>query len=171
MKNHYKILQIPRTSTQKDIKNKTKDLISQIKKSNIKSEEKKSLSNQVYESYKFLSDYHKRKSLDDYLDSQYNIIQPRQSLINTNDFFGNEMGLLGGIFNMSFDLPENISNNKSYFYSKSSSTVGKLDKDGNWVSTVTEHTNDNGKKDKKEYKKITKKDNIKKEKPSLVWEF
>ena len=66
MKNHYKILQIPRTSTQKDIKNKTKDLISQIKKSNIKSEEKKSLSNQVYESYKFLSDYHKLTAMPEF---------------------------------------------------------------------------------------------------------
>ena len=41
MKNHYKILQIPRTATNKDIKNKTKELLSQIKKSKISDEEKK----------------------------------------------------------------------------------------------------------------------------------
>ena len=168
MKNHYKVLQIPRTCTNKDIKNKTKELLEQIKKTNISETEKKKLSMKVYESYKFLNDYHNRKSLDDYLDSQYKIISDDKNIIPSDSIFDNfGLGLLGS-FTLPFNFDEiekdlkNNKNSKSYFYSKSSSTKSELDKDGNIVYKTKEYINDNGKKDEKEYSKHVKKEDLQK---------
>ena len=57
MKNYYSILQIPRSASQKDIKNKTKNLFEQIKNSDASTQQKEGLSLQVLEAYKFLADY------------------------------------------------------------------------------------------------------------------
>lgn len=157
MINHYKVLQIPRTCSNKDIKNKTKELLDKIKKSNISESEKKKLNIKVHESYKFLNDYHKRKSLDNYLDSQYKIVSNDKKKYSDDKFFDNlGFGLLG-----SFSIPFNFDeleknfkenkNSKSYFYSKSSSTKSDLDKDGNVVYKTKEYINNNGKKETKEY--------------------
>jgi hypothetical protein len=154
MKNHYKILQIPRTCSNKDIKNKTKELLEQIKKSNITKSEKNNLSMRVYKSYKFLNDYHNRKSLDDYLDSQYKIISDNTHTTPSDRIFDNfGVELLGSLsIPFNFDELEKYSkNSNSYFYSKSSSTKSELDKDGNVVYKTKEYINDNGKKDEKEY--------------------
>lgn len=168
MKNHYKVLQIPRTCTNKDIKNKTKELLEQIKQTNITESEKNKLSMKVYESYKFLNDYHNRKSLDDYLDSQYKIISDDKNITPSDSIFDNfELGLLGS-FTVPFNFDEfekdfkNNKNSKSYFYSKSSSTKSELDKDGNVVYKTKEYINDNGKKDEKEYSKHVKKEELQK---------
>ena len=80
MKNHYKVLQVPRSANNKDIKNKTKELLSQIKNSKISDSEKNKLSMKVYESYKFLNDYHSRKSLETF---QYRST-PSTSLTSSN---------------------------------------------------------------------------------------
>ena len=150
MKNHYKVLQIPRTCSNKDIKNKTKELLEQIKKSNIIESEKKKLSMKVYESYKFLNDYHNRKNLDDYLDSQYKIISDDELNTPSDNIFDNfGLGLLGS-FTVPFNFDEfekdfknmNNKNSKSYFYSKSSSTKSELDKDGNVVYKTKEYINE-----------------------------
>ena len=172
MKNHYKALQIPRSATNKDIKNKTKELLSQIKNSKISESEKNKLSMKVYESYKFLNDYHSRKSLDDYLDSQYKIIDNNKRKSNIDPFFDNfGLGLIGS-FTMPFDMKEfedsfkdlstKDKNSKSYFYSKSSSTKSELDKDGNIVYKTKEYVNDNGKKNKNEYSNKVKKEDLEK---------
>ena len=93
MKDHYKVLDLERSCTSKDIKNKAKKLLDNIKKSKVKLEKKNELKNQVFESYKFLMDYHKRKSLDDYIDSvnnkvEYNIIEtPGIDSKQFHDFF------------------------------------------------------------------------------------
>ena len=170
MKNHYKVLQIPRTCSNKDIKNKTKELLEQIKNSNIIESEKKKLSMKVYESYKFLNDYHNRKNLDDYLDSQYKIISDDELNTPSDNIFDNfGLGLLGS-FTVPFNFDEfekdfknmNNKNSKSYFYSKSSSTKSELDKDGNVVYKTKEYINDNGKKDEKEYSNHGKKEDLQK---------
>tara|TARA_E500000178_G_scaffold326962_1_gene355621 strand:- start:421 stop:924 length:504 start_codon:yes stop_codon:yes gene_type:complete len=154
MKNYYSILQIPRSASQKDIKNKTKNLFEQIKNSNATGQQKEELSLQVLEAYKFLYDYHKRKKLDDYLDSKYKIVDKNKSNLN------NPLQELD-ILLSDFGLPIDLNNNKkSYFYSSSSVTSSKLDKDGNVISSTKEYINNNGKKDKKEFKNITPKNDI-----------
>jgi len=159
MKNYYKVLQIPRISTNKDIKNKTRELLQIIKKSDISKSEKIKLSMKVYESYKFLNDYHNRKSLDDYLDnnldSQYKIINndkldSQYKIINNdnhNDTIFDNLGLklLGSLSIM------NNQPSKSYFYSRSTLNKSEYDKYGNVVYKTREYINDNGKKDTIEY--------------------
>lgn len=154
MKNYYSVMQIPRSASHKDIKEKAKDLFDQIKNSNATGQQKEELSLQVLEAYKFLSDYHKRKKLDNYLDSKYKIID--KSDINIDNSM-NELDILL----QEFGLPINLNNNKkSYFYSSSSVTSSKLDKDGNIISNTKEFTNNNGKKDKKEFKNVTSKNDV-----------
>ena len=163
MKNHYQVLQLPRSASAKEIKNKTKELIISIKNSNISNQEKNKLNNQVYQSYKFLTDYHKRKSLDDYLDSTYKIIQPNKMPLQTSSFFDDDdfgISIFSNILPIEFNNLTNKKNSKSYYYSSSSTTSGKLDKDGNYVTKTKEYTNNNGKKDHKEYSNIYKKDDI-----------
>lgn len=169
MKNHYKILQVSRNSKTNEIKEKTKLLLNQIKKSNVTKEEKIKLSKNVYESYKFLCDYHNRKSLDDYLDSQYKIVDSKSANSKFSDFNDPMIGLISS-FNLPLDLnfddelfnqKNNISNNNSYYYVKSSSVKGELDKDGNMVYKTVEKTNDNGKKNEKEFTNKVDKDKIK----------
>ena len=163
MKNHYQVLQVPRSASTKDIKTKTKELINNIKKSNISNEEKNKLNSQVYESYKFLTDYHNRKSLDDYLDSTYKIIEPSSKSINPSSFFDDDdfgISLFSGIIPIDLNTLSNNKNSKSYFYSKSSTTSGSLDKNGNYITKTKEYTNDNGKKDQKEYSKTYNKDDL-----------
>ena len=161
MKNHYKVLQVSRNSKNKEIKDKTKLLLNEIKKTNISNQEKNKLSAQVYESYKFLIDYHSRKSLDDYLDSQYKIVN------NSSNFQDPFFGMISS-FSVPFDLNEiendflkNKSNSKSYYYSKSSSTKGELDKNGDMIYKTKEVINDNGKKNENEFSKKINKDKIK----------
>lgn len=158
MKNYYSILQIPRSASQKDIKNKTKNLFEQIKNSDASTQQKEGLSLQVLEAYKFLADYHKRKKLDDFLDSKYKIVDENDSNINdVNDTFKEINMLLSD-----FGLPVDLNNKKkSYFYSSSSVTTSKLDKNGNIISNTKEYINDNGKKDKKEFKNNIKSFKIK----------
>ena len=166
MINHYNILKVPRLSSNLQIKNKAKKLLKDIKSSNLQTSEKNKLSKQVYESYTFLKEYHNRKSLDDYLDSQFKIIPNEDEEENPNIFgFMNLSPFdLSNLGEKMKDMENNLdrNNGRTYFYSSSSTTTSNLDKDGNLVSQTKETINNNGKKDKKEYKTVTKKDNLKK---------
>lgn len=162
MKNHYSILQISRNAKNKEIKEKCRDLLDKVSKSEITHDSKKKLKKEIYESYEFLTDYHLRKSLDDFLDSQYKIIQP------DNTFYKKpSMEIIGmiplnlGQFERELKDMENILNNDSgYFYSSSSITSNKLDKDGNLISKTKEYSNNNGIKKEKEYQKLLNKNEL-----------
>jgi DnaJ-class molecular chaperone len=176
MINHYEILKVPRMSTNEEIKIKAKKLLKDIKSSSLPSKEKNKLSKQVYDSYIFLKEYHNRKSLDEYLDTKYKIIPDQENFIDNE--FGNIFGFMNLIpFDLN-NLGEKMKemenkmddrmdnkmdgNKKTYFYSSSSTTTSNIDKDGNLVTQTKEVINNNGKKDKKEYNTVTKKDKINK---------
>ena len=176
MINHYEILKVPRMSSNDEIKMKAIKLLKEIKSSSATTKEKNKLSKQVYESFLFLKEYHKRKSLDEYLESKYKIIPDQENPLD-NDF-DNIFGFMNLVpFNLN-NLGEKIKemenkmdnkmdkSKKTYFYSSSLTTTNNIDKNGNLVSQTKEVINNNGKKDKKEYQTITKKDNTKKK--SLV---
>jgi len=181
IKNHYKVLDVPRSSSSKDIKAKTKILLKNIKNSDISVDEKKKLVKKVYESYNFLTDYHLRKSLDEYLDKEYEknykIIDEKDYMKNNNlpnspfDLLLNnnfpKVSLfeipLNDIFDNDFEKHfKSNDNNKSKFYSSSSLTTTKLDKYGNVVSKTKQYINDNGKKDTKEFTKTIDKNKLNK---------
>ena len=162
MKNHYSVLQISREAKTNEIKEKCKELIKNVKNSNISTEQKNKLNKEIYHSYQFLTDYHSRKSLDDYLDSQYKIIPAESKLPIQN--FGIASFDFNNLAKELFDLENFIStenNNKnSYYYSSSSVTTNEMDKDGNIISKTKTFRDNNGKKDKKEYSNFIKKDQI-----------
>ena len=168
MINHYEVLGISRTTSTVDIKNRAKFLIKKIKNQDLKTNEKNDLLNKVYKSYEFLKDYHNRRSLDEYLESNYKIIYPEEEN-NKQEFTMMPFSFNFGDFDKTFTDFENnfnnLKNNKkgdSYFYSSSSYTTTNLDKDGNLVSNTEKIINDNGKKDKKEYKTVTSKKDLNK---------
>ena len=82
MKNYYNILKIDKNATSDEIKIIITKKIEKIKKSHITSEKKKLQLNELEEAYKFLNDYHKRKSLDEYVEN--NMIDYTNTNISTN---------------------------------------------------------------------------------------
>lgn len=166
MKNYYKVLNVQRSSSSSEIKTKAKELLKDVKKSKISTQEKNKLSKEIFESYEFLIDYHKRKSLDDYLDSQYKILSPKEKPFE-NDMFS-MMPLIFDFKNNTNNLEKEMNkleseikkNDNSYFFTSSSITTNEMDKDGNIISKTKKYTNDNGKKDKKEYNKKSKVENV-----------
>lgn len=159
MKNHYSVLQISRDAKNSEIKEKCKELLQQVKKSNIPTKQKNKLSKEIFESYEFLADYHSRKSLDDFLDSQYKIISPQADEPVLSLFNMIPIGI-------NFDELEkefNNTGNDGYFYSSSSITTNELDKNGKIITKTKQSINDNGKKEEKEFNNIyDKKDYSKK---------
>ena len=194
MINHYKILGIDQSADSKKIKETTKILFNKIDASNNTDEKKSKMKKSIYESYKFLTDYHSRKSLDDYLDSmnnQYKVINrnefnPFTEFDNLNNVFSSFTPIHSGSFrsfvnNIEKSVKnENInsssnSNNKSSqnnYYMKSYSSKVFPDKNGNYIQEVVEKTNNNGKKEEKKYKNTIKKNNNKLEPINklLKWE-
>ena len=87
--------------------------------------------------------------------------------VNNNSFFDDDFGFgLIGSLSIPFNLEEfenDSKHNKTYFYSKSSSTKGELDKDRNMIYKTKEFTNNNGKKDERSFENTINKDNLKKE--------
>lgn len=155
MKNYYKVLQVKRSASSSEIKQKAKELLKEVKKSEISTKEKNKLSKEIFDSYEFLIDYHKRKSLDDYLDSQYKILSPKEEPFKNSIF--SMMPLIFDIKNDSNNFEKEMKkNDNSYFFSSSSITTNKMDKDGNIVTKTKKYSNNNGKEDEKEYSKITK---------------
>ena len=158
MRNYYKILDLDKSATSSKIKQKVKKKIQELKDSNLTNMEKKKILLEYEEAYKFLSDYHKRRKLDEYLEMNNSI-----SLFN-NDFIGDSLisrfnDVLDSPFFMpkfSFDekdLQKNVKNGGSFYsYSSSSSTRNK---DGEIIIDQYESTNNNGKKNES-HKIITK---------------
>ena len=170
MKNHYQILSLDPKCSTSEIRKKAKELLEKINNTTGTKEQKNNLKKQMYESYKFLTDYHKRKSLDEYLDdinknkiSNYNIIsQPNEINLDDdeeNSFFG---GLIDNIFEsiLPFNNPQirimkmNEPSENQNFFSKSVISTFKSDKNGNLIGDVHEVINDNGKKSEKKYKDV-----------------
>ena len=157
MKNHYQVLDLDRSATSKEIKVKSQNLLDQIKSSNTSNLEKDKLRKKVLESYKFLTDYHQRKSLDDYLDkknSNYKIINNKEVNPDNNSII-TPLNLIDLMFN---DMEKSLSNksNTGNMFVKTYSSRIKPDKNGNLIEEVVETTNNNGKKNEKKYKNIYK---------------
>ena len=171
MKNYYKVLNIQRTASTSEIKQKTKELLKEIKKSNLTTEKKNQLSKEVFESFEFLNDYHKRRSLDDYLESQYKILSKDDKPLNNGIFTMMPFAFDVKNFDQEIDkININNNNDNSYFFSSSSITTNEMDKDGNIVTKTKKYTNDNGKKDKKEYSKKTKIEDVERNLNNLIKE-
>ena len=69
MKNYYNILNVSKDSSNEEIKEKTKQLVNDLKLEKIYKNEKDSKMKELEEAYTFLTNYHKRRSLDEYLES------------------------------------------------------------------------------------------------------
>ena len=152
MKNYYNILKIDKNATSDEIKIIITKKIEKIKKSHITSEKKKLQLNELEEAYKFLNDYHKRKSLDEYVEN--NMIDYTNTNISTNtnsvwDQFNKSMQIFDNIdnlfngFNSSGLFDVNNSNNS--FQQNSSFISTKIDENGNVVKEEKNSTNQNGK--------------------------
>ena len=161
--NHYKIIDIPRTASMKQIKNKTKELLKNIKNSNISITDKKKFVKKVYNSYNFLTDYHLRKGLDDQLDLIYNktykIIDDSNEIDTDTDIVSPFSFLKIPLFEM-LDLP-NEDRGNNYFFSKTRIISSHTDKNGNLISNSKETVNNNGHKNTNEYTNKIDKQNIK----------
>jgi DnaJ-class molecular chaperone len=150
MKNYYNILEVSKNASSNDIKKQTKVLINNVKSMRISSEEKKIKLKQLEEAYNFLTDYHKRRSLDEYLENESSIISNSDNLVNPFSMFNS-------IFKDTNFMNTNIMNNENSktFYQSSSFTT-TVNKDGNLVTEEKVITNNNG--DKSESHRIITKD-------------
>jgi len=150
MKNYYNIIDVSKNSSNNEIKDKTKQLIKDVKLLNISPEEKKIKLNELEEAYTFLNDYHKRKSLDDFLDNSSNFINL--------DNLSNPFNKFNSIFNNNkfvndSDILDN-KNSRTFYQSSSFTTI--VNKSGNIVTEEKIMTNNNG--DKNESHRIITKD-------------
>ena len=141
MKNYYNILNVSKDSSNEQIKEKTKQLVTDLKLAKIYKNEKDKKLKELEEAYTFLTDYHKRRSLDEFLENRS---------INLNS--SNPFNMFDSIFNKTTFPIDNV-NSKSFFKSSSYST--KMNKDGNLVTEEKVLINDNGKKSES-HKLITK---------------
>ncbi len=141
MKNYYNILNVSKDSSNEQIKEKTKKLVTDLKLAKIYKNEKDKKLKELEEAYTFLTDYHKRRSLDEFLENRS---------INLNA--SNPFNMFDSIFNKTTFPIDNV-NSKSFFKSSSYST--KMNKDGNLVTEEKVLINDNGKKSES-HKLITK---------------
>lgn len=150
MKNYYNILEVSKNTSNDEIKKKTKVLIKNVKNMKISSEDKKIKLKQLEEAYNFLTDYHKRRSLDEYLDYDSSKSSNLDDIINPFSMFNS-------IFKDNNFMNSNILNseNSKTFYQSSSFTT-TVNKDGNLVTEEKVITNNNG--DKSESHRIITKD-------------
>ena len=148
MKNYYNILGVDKNISNEDIKKVTKDLINDIKSSNIPDAQKVKKLKSLEDAYKFLNDYHKRRKLDNYLENnlstniQTNLQTNLQTDIISNPFdvFSNVNSIFNNMNNFNFDNAKNTNT-----YSKSTSYISKLDDNGNLVTEEITKINENGK--------------------------
>jgi len=150
MKNYYNILEVSKNVSNDEIKNKTKLLIKNVKNMKISSDEKNKKLKFLEEAYNFLTDYHKRRSLDEYLENE----SPKLSNL---DNFINPFSMFNSIFKDNNFTNSNILNseNSKTFYQSSSFTT-TVNKDGDLVTEEKVLINNNG--DKSESHKIITKD-------------
>ena len=150
MKNYYNILEVSKNASNDEIKKQTKVLIKNVKNMKISLEDKKIKLKQLEEAYNFLNDYHKRRSLDEYLENESPILSNRDKLINPFSMFNS-------IFKDNNFMNTNIMNNEnSKTFYQSSSFTSTVNKDGNLVTEEKVITNNNG--DKSESHRIITKD-------------
>ena len=160
MINYYKVIGVDQNKSTGEINKHCKELLQNINKSKITLVEKEKLTKQVVKAYKFLNDYHNRKSLDEYLNNKNQQIirsDENKSLINPFLFKSFE-DLIDKSFIKNI---KNSKNSKSYFYSSSQVSKTEPDKDGNMVTKTSVITNNNGKKNKNTYTRINKRHSIK----------
>lgn len=140
MKNYYNILGVSKNASSNDIKKQTKILINNVKSMKISSEEKKKKLKQLEEAYNFLNDYHKRRSLDEYIENESSKLSKIDNSINPFSMFNS-------IFKDNNFMNTNIMNNENSktFYQSSSFTT-TVNKDGNLVTEEKVITNNNGEK-------------------------
>ena len=127
MKNHYDIIGVNKNASTDEIRETTKQRISQLKQSSLNSNEIKKGLSILGESYKFLSDYHSRKKLDLYLENQ------------KNDIFNNSF------FNTNFSFPDIKETKTNSYYYSSSFTSNTFNKNGEKVTEEKQLINNNGK--------------------------
>ena len=150
MKNYYNILEVSKNASNDEIKKQTKVLIKNVKNMKISLEDKKIKLKQLEEAYNFLNDYHKRRSLGEYLENESPILSNRDKLINPFSMFNS-------IFKDNNFMNTNIMNNEnSKTFYQSSSFTSTVNKDGNLVTEEKVITNNNG--DKSESHRIITKD-------------
>lgn len=150
MKNYYNILEVSKNASNDEIKKQTKVLIKNVKNMKMSIEDKKIKLKQLEEAYNFLNDYHKRRSLDEYLENESPILSNRDKLINPFSMFNS-------IFKDNNFMNTNIMNNEnSKTFYQSSSFTSTVNKDGNLVTEEKVITNNNG--DKSESHRIITKD-------------
>ena len=150
MKNYYNILEVSKNASNDEIKKQTKVLIKNVKNMKISLEDKKIKLKQLEEAYNFLTDYHKRRSLDEYLENE-------TTKLSNIDNFINPFSMFNSIFKDNNFMNTNIMNseNSKTFY-QSSSFTSTVNKDGNLVTEEKVITNNNG--DKSESHRIITKD-------------
>ena len=146
MKNYYDVLGVNKNVSSNDIKKTVKSKIIDLKKVNKSNDEKKKILNEYEEAYRFLSDYHKRRQLDEYLES--NCANRSLSIFDDNSLsLFNEP-----IFNSIFMPPmiindlDNFKDAKGSFYSHISTTTTRND-NGKIVTDEKVTTNNNGKEE------------------------
>ena len=126
MRNHYDIIGVNKNASTNEIREITKKRIHQLKQSSLNSNEIKKGLCILEESYKFLSDYHSRKKLDQYLENQ------------KNDIFNNSF------FNTNFSFPNIKETKENTYYYSSSFTSNTFNKNGEKVTEEKQITNNNG---------------------------
>ena len=146
MKNYYDVIGVSKNASSNDIKKSVKNKIASLKKINKTNQEKKKILNEYEEAYRFLSDYHKRRQLDEYLESKCN----NHSLSIFDD---NSLSLFNEpIFNSIFMPPmiindlDKLKDAKGTFYSHISTTTTRND-NGKIVTDEKITTNNNGKEE------------------------
>ena len=137
MSNLYEVIGVSRNSTTGQINIASQNKLKEIKKMNVSSEEKNKLSKMVTDAYNILSDYHKRRSHDEYLESQ----------IAPMNFFGTNM-LNRNLFNdmkTQFKNFDKFPNSNGNFQQSYSSTIQNVSSgDGSTIYKKT-YSNVNGK--------------------------
>ncbi len=165
MKNYYKVLDLDKNASSSKIKHQVKKKIKTLKDSDLTNKEKKKILLEYEEAYKFLSDYHKRRKLDEYLEmNNLDLVREIDNSVKKMDSFftGNSLiSRFNDVLDSPFFIPKfsfdekDLQKNGGSFYSYSSSSSSK-NKNGNIVIDKYESINNNGKKS--EVHKIITKD-------------
>lgn len=134
MNNFYEVIGVSKNSTTEQINVASHNKLKEIKKMNVDSTKKKELTNLVVEAFNTLSDYHKRRSYDEYLESQIAPVNFFGRNMFNNNFFNN--------MKSSFENLDNLPNNG--FQKTYSSSIQNVSNDnGNTIFKKT-YSNVNG---------------------------
>lgn len=134
MNNLYEVIGVSKNSTTEQINSASQNKLKEIKKMNVNSNEKKKLTNLVMEAFTTLTNYHRRRSYDEYLESQ----------ITPMNFFGKNPFTSDIFKNMrsSFDNFDKLPNNG--FHKSYSSTVQDISTDNGSTIYKKTYSNLNG---------------------------